>query len=72
MADSTTRALDLLTDLTLSPREAMRRFARLARRWKPASVGFVLHVGGYVRSEKERRAFDHNALSTWADDGGRA
>jgi hypothetical protein len=57
MTDTTTRALDALTDLTRSPREALLIFARISRRWKPATVGFILHMGGYVRSEKERRSF---------------
>jgi hypothetical protein len=72
MTDTTTRALDALTDLTRSPREALLIFARISRRWKPATVGFILHMGGYVRSEKERRSFEARALDSWCDDGGRA
>lgn len=72
MGDKTTLALDILTDLTRSPRDALRSFARISKRWKPASVGFILHMGGFVRAEKARRAFDERSIATWCDDGGRS
>ena len=71
MADSTTRGLDLLCDLTRTKREAVQAFAHMSRRWKPVSRGFILYIGGVCRAAKERRAFEENALASWCDDGGR-
>jgi hypothetical protein len=66
------RAFDLLTDLTLTPQEAVRRFAKLSRRWTPINQGFVLHVGAVLRTAKQERVFEEHRVDQWCDDGGRA
>lgn len=68
--ERTTIALDILTDLTVSPIAAFRRFADVSRKWKPISRAFVLHIGERLRSIKMDRALEQDVLARWADDGG--
>ena len=72
MADRTTLAMEVLTDLTLTRREALARFAKLTRRWKPVNAAFIFHMAGICRLAKQDRVFDETSISTWCDDGGRA
>lgn len=66
------RAFEALSDLTITPQEALRRFAKMSKRWKPVSVGFVLHMGAVFRNVKQERALEARNLDLWCDDGGRA
>lgn len=69
--DTFQRGLEALTDLGLTPAEALQRFMRIARRWTEPSRRFALHCGGCFRVAKMESAYDEAQSLRWADDGGR-
>jgi hypothetical protein len=68
--DNAALTFDVLTDLTLSPIAALRRFVQLSQRWTPINRAFVLNFAGQLRELKMDRSYEQTSLMRWADDGG--
>lgn len=70
--DTTTKAFDVLTDLTMTPRDAVLAAGHLLRRHDDINAAFVLGMGMRFREIKACKRFDEIAVDRWADDGGPA